>query len=91
MQAEIKILTRRIHFSKWDRDSVGFLTCKVGDWIFEAQSVVAHSWSTFRCCSLFLELINITIKSGCQHSVADCYFIVNVPDLPFASPIAIYR
>ena len=23
--------------------------------------------------------------------VADCYFIVNVPDLPFASPIAIYR
>ena len=21
--------------------------------------------------------------------VADCYFIVNVPDLPFASPIAI--
>ena len=25
---------------------------------------------------------------GC---VADCYFIVNVLDLPFASPIAIYR
>ena len=24
-------------------------------------------------------------------SVADCYFIVNVLDLPFASPIAIYR
>ena len=23
--------------------------------------------------------------------VADCYFIVNVLDLPFASPIAIYR
>ena len=27
-------------------------------------------------------------KSVC---VADCYFIVNVLDLPFASPIAIYR
>ena len=24
-------------------------------------------------------------------SVADCYFIVSVLDLPFASPIAIYR
>ena len=23
--------------------------------------------------------------------VADCYFIVNVLDLPFASPVAIYR
>ena len=23
--------------------------------------------------------------------VADCYFIVNILDLPFASPIAIYR
>ena len=23
--------------------------------------------------------------------VADCYFIINVLDLPFASPIAIYR
>ena len=27
-------------------------------------------------------------QSAC---VADCYFIVNVLDLPFASPIAIYR
>ena len=24
-------------------------------------------------------------------SLADCYFLVNVLDLPFASPIAIYR
>ena len=64
LQAEIKILTRRIHFSKWDRDSVDLLTCKVRDRIFEAQSVVAHSWSTFRCCSRFLELINMTIKSS---------------------------
>ena len=23
--------------------------------------------------------------------VTDCYFIVNVPDLPLASPIAMYR
>ena len=63
LQTGIKILTRRIHFSKWDRDSAGFLTCKVRDWIFEAQSVVAHSWSTFRCCvPFFSELINMTLS-----------------------------
>ena len=42
------------------------------------------------------------LKTGSQHvfihraptqsvCLANCYFIVNVPDLPFALPIAIYR
>ena len=42
--------------------------------------------------------INSTNVHLCDHRaptqsvcVADCYFIVNVLDLPFASPIAIYR
>ena len=35
----------------------------------------------------------VEIPQGPTQSVwvADCYFIVNVLDLPFASPIAIYR
>ena len=41
-----------------------------------------------RCCGLAL-----SHHRGPTQSVwvADCYFIVNVLDLPFASPIAIYR
>ena len=41
-------------------------------------SVEPLSWSAHRAPT----------QSVC---VADCYFIVNVLDLPFASPIAIYR
>ena len=36
-------------------------------------------------------LIDTAEKTTQSVCVADCYFIVNVLDLPFASPIAIYR
>ena len=35
--------------------------------------------------------MKMSFTTGDPVWVADCYFIVNVLDLPFASPIAIYR
>ena len=50
------------------------------------------------CPSVYPSIHMSVHPHGCDHRaptqsvcVADCYFIVNVLDLPFASPIAIYR
>ena len=49
-------------------------------------------------CSGYDNTVQIRFSKSFNHRgptqsvcVADCYFIVNVLDLPFASPIAIYR
>ena len=53
-----------------------------------------HNHNTsYRMADHFLAQEGLSLHRGRTQSVgvADCYFIVNVLDLPFASPIAIYR
>ena len=69
----------------------------------ESLSLAQRSTETYKDfnCKNFLQLpffvedfVGQYISAQGAHTiycVADCYFIVNVLDLPFDSPIAIYR
>ena len=55
-------------------------------------NTVSDIWLCFPWSSLMHFMVQVVQPQGATQSVwvADCYFIVNVLDLPFASPIGIY-
>ena len=68
--------------------SFGCFVFDLGCFVFEIW-VLRASVFVFEC---FVFKTTLNHRGPTQSvCVADCYFIVNVLDLPFASPITIYR
>ena len=59
-------------------------------WIDAIAGVSVRGRSTSEPVSYFITQFQHRGPTQCV-CVADCYYIVNALDLPFASPIAIYR